>query len=249
MTDSEKESLRTLVNYLWKAENSRSAIRSEDLEVFRSLVKVRQYLDYAEESVSVRWHPEDVKEVRPDLNDMECKEVLEALVSNHDANIGVNWDQIEYWASELYPQEQQNPKKLMFQNILDIVPEIESWCDSGENLRRDTIRLAAEGSLPLKVGFEHSGGSWALINVSHHERQSTGELVPCPEMKVLMDFEKQSAIAVEYRDEMAHHKVERADGSANVKLGLQLNLFLEKWLSNIKDQSYVNCQSAELCYG
>lgn len=46
---------------------------------------------------------DDVKSVRPDLNDAQCMEVLRVCHRKHDATIGVNWDIIEFWADGLYP--------------------------------------------------------------------------------------------------------------------------------------------------
>ena len=51
------------------------------------------------------WHIEDVKNVRPDLNDDQCANVLENLADDFDANDGINWDVIEAAAESLYPSE------------------------------------------------------------------------------------------------------------------------------------------------
>jgi len=51
------------------------------------------------------WHIEDVQNVRPDLNDDQCANVLENLADTFDANDGINWDVIEAAAESLYPSE------------------------------------------------------------------------------------------------------------------------------------------------
>jgi hypothetical protein len=51
------------------------------------------------------WHIEDVQNVRPDLNDDQCADVLENLADSFDANDGINWDVIEAAAESLYPSE------------------------------------------------------------------------------------------------------------------------------------------------
>ena len=53
--------------------------------------------------IDVRWHTEDVQEVRPDLSEEQAWEVLKAVKRGHDANNGVNWDVLEVWANELFP--------------------------------------------------------------------------------------------------------------------------------------------------
>lgn len=51
------------------------------------------------------WHIEDVQNVRPDLNDDQCANVLENLADWFDANDGINLDVIEAAAESLYPSE------------------------------------------------------------------------------------------------------------------------------------------------
>lgn len=57
-------------------------------------------------SISIIWSIEDVKGVRPDLNNDQCMKVLRMVEDNHDANHGVNWDEIEGCADYLYPWEE-----------------------------------------------------------------------------------------------------------------------------------------------
>lgn len=54
------------------------------------------------------WHIDDVKEVRPDLDDDQCIGVLEAVSHAFDANNGINWITIEYIADMLYPEENES---------------------------------------------------------------------------------------------------------------------------------------------
>ncbi len=57
-------------------------------------------------SISIVWSIEDVKGIRPDLNDDQCMKVLRMVEDKHDATFGVNWDMIEDWADHLYPWEE-----------------------------------------------------------------------------------------------------------------------------------------------
>jgi hypothetical protein len=47
------------------------------------------------------WSIEDVKEIAPDLSDDECRDVLERVESNHDAEIGINWDVLRFHAEQV----------------------------------------------------------------------------------------------------------------------------------------------------
>jgi hypothetical protein len=54
------------------------------------------------------WHIEDVQNVRPDLDDDQCIDVLCALAEGFDANNGINWEVIEYTADAIYPTTEEN---------------------------------------------------------------------------------------------------------------------------------------------
>lgn len=53
------------------------------------------------------WHIEDVQSVRPDLNEDQAADVLEAVADNFDASLGISWFNIEFWADELFPAEEE----------------------------------------------------------------------------------------------------------------------------------------------
>jgi hypothetical protein len=52
--------------------------------------------------VAVIWCIEDVQEVRPDLTDDQCWEVLQAVRRNHDCTIGISWDVLQCQADLLF---------------------------------------------------------------------------------------------------------------------------------------------------
>ncbi len=54
--------------------------------------------------ISIRWHIDDVKEVRPDLTDEQARQVLHLCRDQHDANIGISRDVLSIWAALLFPE-------------------------------------------------------------------------------------------------------------------------------------------------
>ena len=58
-----------------------------------------------DDSISIEWCIDDVKEVRPDLDDGQARDVLQLVEEDHDANVGVNWDTLECAANALFPEE------------------------------------------------------------------------------------------------------------------------------------------------
>ena len=53
------------------------------------------------DQIAIIWNIDDVKGRAPDLTDDECRQVLELVERKHDANIGVNWDVLDYWIAEV----------------------------------------------------------------------------------------------------------------------------------------------------
>jgi hypothetical protein len=53
--------------------------------------------------IAIKWVIEDVQEIRPDLAEAQCREVLATVRDRHDATIGVTWDVLSIVANDLYP--------------------------------------------------------------------------------------------------------------------------------------------------
>ncbi|EOE5495968.1 hypothetical protein ACKJUK_004406 [Cronobacter turicensis] len=53
----------------------------------------------------VMWHKEGVSQVRPDLTDEQCVQVMRKIKDCHDGNVGVNWDVISNTADILFLKE------------------------------------------------------------------------------------------------------------------------------------------------
>jgi hypothetical protein len=50
------------------------------------------------------WHISDVQNERPDLTDEQAREVLEMVDRRRDAEIGINWQFIQYIADALFDE-------------------------------------------------------------------------------------------------------------------------------------------------
>ena len=103
MNAKQREALDTIANfvlYFTSDENSRERL----MEVAHEYVEQDHVLKN-EDSISIVWCIDDVKEVRPDLDDEQAWDVLQAVKDNHDATMGISWDTLEYAADHLYPVE------------------------------------------------------------------------------------------------------------------------------------------------
>jgi len=52
--------------------------------------------------IAIVWSIEDVQEVRPDLTEDQCWQVLQFAKRGHDAECGINWETLEYVACALF---------------------------------------------------------------------------------------------------------------------------------------------------
>ena len=103
MNNKQREALDTIINfalYFTSDENSRERL----IEVAHEYVEQDHVLQN-EDSISIVWSIDDVKDVRPDLDDEQAMEVLEFVKDKHDATIGITWDTLEYAADHIYPEE------------------------------------------------------------------------------------------------------------------------------------------------
>jgi hypothetical protein len=53
--------------------------------------------------IAIIWSIQDVQENHPLLTDQQALEVLKTMKNHHDANVGINWETIDFWVSQLYP--------------------------------------------------------------------------------------------------------------------------------------------------
>ena len=56
-----------------------------------------------EDEIFISWTTEDVRELRPELTDKQCRKVLHKVRDDHDANLGISWDVIENVSYDMYP--------------------------------------------------------------------------------------------------------------------------------------------------
>jgi len=54
--------------------------------------------------IAAIWCIDDVKHLRPDLNDGQAWEVLERVGDKHDAEWGIGWTTLETVADDLFPR-------------------------------------------------------------------------------------------------------------------------------------------------
>ena len=59
--------------------------------------------DDMHDCIIILWHIDDVRSVRPDLTDEQCREVLRQCEDCHEEGIGISLDIIRVIAEECFP--------------------------------------------------------------------------------------------------------------------------------------------------
>lgn len=73
-------------------------------ELLAELRYLRKELAYYTDNCTIVWMPEDVLSLDDTLTDEEVSWVLTRMQHRHDANLGISWDTIEFWISEVKKQ-------------------------------------------------------------------------------------------------------------------------------------------------
>lgn len=85
------------------------------------------------------WTIDDVREVRPQLTDDQAWEVLQECEDRLDSTVGINWDQIEQTADDLFGAETQRLVRFnefvedytgseAETNLVDLLADAMHWC-------------------------------------------------------------------------------------------------------------------------
>ena len=49
------------------------------------------------DEINIVWSIEDIKGIDSSLSDEQARQILQLILTKHDATIGVNWDVIQHW--------------------------------------------------------------------------------------------------------------------------------------------------------
>ncbi|SDO17382.1 hypothetical protein SAMN04487897_10999 [Paenibacillus sp. yr247] len=75
-----------------------------------------------------------------------------------------------------------------------------------------------------------------VISLTHYY-ELNGDLVPDPDMEVIIHLEEETAEALSYQDTYVYRRVDD-DGKVDERAKRELNYFLGVWLNNLKEQGF-----------
>ena len=114
-----------------------------------------------------------------------------------------------------------DPTKQIYTRLLHVIP----------NLRNigTYAKLAAPGFMDLHVDIlQKSGNVWRIALA--HNYKSGGDVIPDPDMEVIVDFARETARAETYQDTYVYRE------ATDERSRKELNEFLLMWLGNLIEQ-------------
>jgi len=119
-----------------------------------------------------------------------------------------------------------------FQKLLHLIPNL-STLQMEHYLRFE----AGKSFMPLSVDVLYRQGNRLRIALAHNFEMN-GDLVPDPDMEVLVDCEAGTVEALTFQDQRAYREVHPEPGVTLQHLRNDLNSFLLQWLTNIRNQGF-----------
>ena len=92
----------------------------------------------------------------------------------------------------------------------------------------------------MDLGFDNLGRN--RIALSHYYQDPSGDMIPDPDMEILLYPDMKTTEALSYNDSFLYRLVYPREGYACPKAKKDLNDFLDQWLSNILQQGFKPAQ-------
>lgn len=101
----------------------------------------------------------------------------------------------------------------------------------------DHIKLEASGFMDLSIDVLVRESDHTRISLSHYYSQN-GDLVPDPDMELRIFPDLKMAEALTFQDTYKYQEIYSTPKTMNPRLRIQLNRFLNQWLTNIIEQQH-----------
>jgi len=92
--------------------------------------------------------------------------------------------------------------------------------------------------MEFNLDILQSNGDVLRIAISHYYKHPSGDMIPDPDMEIMVNRKNKTAEALTYQDMYRYQEVYSADGSCNESLKHSLNEFLLMWLDNLYQQGH-----------
>ena len=123
-----------------------------------------------------------------------------------------------------------NAQKVIYRRLIRVIPNLHSIKESGKS--------EVPGFMDFNLDILQRNGDVLRIAISHYYKHPSGDMIPDPDMEVLVNRKTETAEALTYQDTYGYQEVYSEDGSCNQSLQRSLNEFLLMWLNNLHEQGH-----------
>jgi len=123
-----------------------------------------------------------------------------------------------------------NIQNEIYKRLLIVIPNLFNIKESGKS--------KSSGFMDFNLDILQKKGGVLRIAISHYYKHSSGDMIPDPDMELLVNRNNQTAEPLTYQDVFMYQEVYSEDGVPDVQLQKSLNDFLLQWLQNLKEQGH-----------
>ena len=123
-----------------------------------------------------------------------------------------------------------NTQKEIYKRLIRVIPNLYSTKESGKS--------EAPGFMDFHLDILQRKGDVLRIAISHYYKHQSGDMIPDPDMEVMVNRRSETAEALTYQDTYGYQEVYSEDGSFNQSLQRSLDEFLLMWLNNLYEQGH-----------
>ena len=121
-------------------------------------------------------------------------------------------------------------QKEIYKRLIRVIPNLYSIKESG--------RSEVPGFMDFSLDILQRKGDVLRIAISHYYKHPSGDMIPDPDMEVMVNRKTETAEALTYQDTYGYQEVYSEDGSCNQSLQRSLNEFVLMWLNNLYEQGH-----------
>jgi uncharacterized protein YqiB (DUF1249 family) len=123
-----------------------------------------------------------------------------------------------------------NTQKEIYKRLIRVIPNLYSIKESGKS--------EVHGFMDLHLDILQRKGNVLRIAISHYYKHPSGDMIPDPDMEILVNRKSETAEALTYQDIYQYQEVYAEDGFCNASLQRSLDEFLLMWLNNLCEQGH-----------
>ena len=123
-----------------------------------------------------------------------------------------------------------NAQKEIYKRLIRVIPNLYSIKESGKS--------ESPSFMDFNLDILQRKGDVLRIAISHYYKHPSGDMIPDPDMEILVNRKTETAEALTYQDTYGYQEVYSEDGACNQSLKHSLNEFLLMWLNNLYEQGH-----------